>query len=779
VKTFVRGEGYPLGMATANATVMFTDIRGFTARTSRDSREGLEELLATHEALLLPVIRHYDGRVVKTIGDAFLVVFESPTNAVLCGVVIQHRLREFNRRAPEEKRIEVRVAINSGEVTLRGDDVFGEPVNICARIEGITEPNEVYFTEATYLTMQKAEVPSSEVGSRRLKGIPEEIRLYRVIQDEDNRLYRAILEHAEIAPEEAAAAIGSLSIPQWPPPRGRLQGPRTSFVPLLVATLVVAALVVGWLAFQSYREAHRYDATRASLDAKAWTKAQALAGELWGQRGDDQEAIRLLTEALTGEIAALEAAGDPAALQETWAARRLAWGNLPARDDLQRRVDRSRLAMAVERGDAANALGAIEDLHEADKADPDTARLLARALGKVLVVDFAAVKDQAALDAWQRRFEEHSKRHAGLPGFAAVRADASFGMGMRLAAAEDNFWKDAGVGLLRTFLQENEADRDRSFRARVRLVETGRWNAEPSQLGPYLEEDPRRAAEPGVKEAVLGALSRRYDAGDEEGAQARAMAWSTWGEALDGTLRAWLSGSANERLHAFRMLREAGRLSDAETDRLLAWVLLERTEADADLGLALDHWTGLLSADAAAARARAVAAVPAPLPAVPALSHGGTSLPGREGSAAEWRAVVAACFYDQVRDALLSAVATSAYGSERLAARAVLKARGALAPALASASYLAEVRQWLHDEPPYVPDDVREAVEHFAAADPAGLHDRAAVAEALREADAVAGDRLQDFETAGNLSGSERRQRTRVWQDFRDRIEAAARRVAP
>ena len=92
-------------MATANATVMFTDIRDFTPRTSRETRTGLEELLRTHEALLLPVIGHYGGRVVKTIGDAFLVCFESPTNAVLCGVLIQRRLREYNATAPPEKQI--------------------------------------------------------------------------------------------------------------------------------------------------------------------------------------------------------------------------------------------------------------------------------------------------------------------------------------------------------------------------------------------------------------------------------------------------------------------------------------------------------------------------------------------------------------------------------------------------------------------------------------------------------------------------------------------------
>ena len=114
-------------MATANATVMFTDIRGFTARTSKGTRQGLEQLLKTHEEQLLPVIRHYEGRVVKTIGDAFLVVFESPTNAVLCAVMIQRSLRELNASVPEEERIEVRIAINSGEVALLGGVRDREP----------------------------------------------------------------------------------------------------------------------------------------------------------------------------------------------------------------------------------------------------------------------------------------------------------------------------------------------------------------------------------------------------------------------------------------------------------------------------------------------------------------------------------------------------------------------------------------------------------------------------------------------------------------------------
>ena len=180
-------------MPTRTLSIVFTDIKGFTARTASSSRAELRDLLDRHEELLLPVIHHYDGTVVKTIGDAFLLTFESPTNAVLCGLMIQDTLREFNLATVEAEQIEVRVAINTGEVEVRGSDVFGETVNIAARIEGITEAGEVYFTHATYLSMNKSEVPTSEVGERRLKGIDEPIRVYRVIRDEGLARYQTLI----------------------------------------------------------------------------------------------------------------------------------------------------------------------------------------------------------------------------------------------------------------------------------------------------------------------------------------------------------------------------------------------------------------------------------------------------------------------------------------------------------------------------------------------------------------------------------------------------------
>ena len=167
-------------MRTANLAIVFTDIQGFTERTSRQTLEQNQRLLQVHAGLLTPLFKAFGGRIVKSIGDAFLVTFESPTQAVLSGIAIQDRLWQHNRAAPEAEQLRVRVAVNVGEVRIESNDVFGEPVNIAARVEALTEAGEVYFTEAVYLAMNKAEVPSQEVGAFELKGIPGRIRVFRV-----------------------------------------------------------------------------------------------------------------------------------------------------------------------------------------------------------------------------------------------------------------------------------------------------------------------------------------------------------------------------------------------------------------------------------------------------------------------------------------------------------------------------------------------------------------------------------------------------------------------
>lgn len=169
---------------TRHLTILLTDIKGFTDKTSHKTRADIQSMLDEHREVVLPILESGGGKLIKTIGDAFLMTFESPTNAVLAGVAVQEALAKRNEGRAADDRLEIRIAINSGEINLVEGDVFGEPVNITARIEGIAEAGQVYFTEAVYLAMNKAEVPSAEVGLMQLKGIPEKIRVYKVRRED-------------------------------------------------------------------------------------------------------------------------------------------------------------------------------------------------------------------------------------------------------------------------------------------------------------------------------------------------------------------------------------------------------------------------------------------------------------------------------------------------------------------------------------------------------------------------------------------------------------------
>ncbi len=187
-------------MATRHLTIMFTDIQGFTARVSDSSRDDLNTLLEQHAHLLQPVFRHFGGTVVKEIGDAFLVRFDSSTNAVMCGVAVQEVLRQHNGTVAEQERLHVRVAINSGDVELLDGDILGEPVNIAARLEAIAEPGEVYFTEAVYLTMNRKEAPAASAGEHTFKGIPYPVKVFSVVQPDNSPLRQRVRAGVRLTP---------------------------------------------------------------------------------------------------------------------------------------------------------------------------------------------------------------------------------------------------------------------------------------------------------------------------------------------------------------------------------------------------------------------------------------------------------------------------------------------------------------------------------------------------------------------------------------------------
>jgi class 3 adenylate cyclase len=192
---------------TENLTVMFTDIVGYTEQTVQQSRQAGQALMRRHDQLLLPVLARFGGRLVKRIGDGMLVSFRSPTDAVRCGMALQDRLAVERAAAPDAPPIEIRVALNVGEVRVERGDIFGEAVNVAARVEGLTPAGEVWFTEGVYLAMNKAEIPSESLGARPLKGLPEPVRLYRVPA---HKLARVVSGGESLASEVGALPYGGL-----------------------------------------------------------------------------------------------------------------------------------------------------------------------------------------------------------------------------------------------------------------------------------------------------------------------------------------------------------------------------------------------------------------------------------------------------------------------------------------------------------------------------------------------------------------------------------------
>lgn len=167
-------------MRSRNLTIVFAGLCGYADRVGTQTWEDSQRMLRRNEALVDPVFRKFGGRRIKQIAGTFLIAFESPTQAVLCAAALQDRVQRFDDKLPVEQRLQPRVGIHHGEVRLLRGDVFGEPVNIAARIEALCGPGEVLFGESVWLSMNRAEIRAEDVGERSLKGVPEPVRIFRL-----------------------------------------------------------------------------------------------------------------------------------------------------------------------------------------------------------------------------------------------------------------------------------------------------------------------------------------------------------------------------------------------------------------------------------------------------------------------------------------------------------------------------------------------------------------------------------------------------------------------
>jgi serine/threonine-protein kinase len=304
-----RASGASVSVKTANLTVMFTDIAGYTERTGAQSREEAARWLELHDALLQPLIRAYRGKLVKTIGDAFLVTFTSPTDAVLCGTAIQDRLFQHNQQAASEDQIHVRVALSAGEVRMRKGDVLGEPVNLAARIESLAEPGQVLLSDAVYATMNVAEVQVSPIGEHTFKGIKRSVIVYRA-EATGGPGQLPFGGFALSKAEEAGGALGDVAGKAAQAAQmmsglgGRVRGMPLPAIGAAAGALVLAiALIWGLVQLfdddMSKREAEK---VLAELDAVPRSKRSAsdevTRGHALRVLGEDDDALKAYTRAV-------------------------------------------------------------------------------------------------------------------------------------------------------------------------------------------------------------------------------------------------------------------------------------------------------------------------------------------------------------------------------------------------------------------------------------------------------------------------------------------------
>jgi adenylate cyclase len=163
------------------AAIMFTDVAGYTALTQRNEALALS-LLEEHRAAVRPFFAQHNGREVKTIGDAFLVEFNSALEAVRCAYAMQQSLHELNSGRPSERQAQVRVGIHLGDVIHSQRDVYGDAVNVASRIEPLSAPGGICMSEQVYSQVKnKFEFPMVSLGRKELKNVGESVEVFRVV----------------------------------------------------------------------------------------------------------------------------------------------------------------------------------------------------------------------------------------------------------------------------------------------------------------------------------------------------------------------------------------------------------------------------------------------------------------------------------------------------------------------------------------------------------------------------------------------------------------------
>src|SRR3982075_3830399 len=166
------------------AAIVAGDIAGYSRLMEIDEAGTHARVMRIERDLIEPSIAEHNGKLVKTTGDGFIAIFDSPVEAVRCGIVIQQNMVGRNTSLPKHHWIEYRIGVNIGEVIIETDDVYGDGVNIASRLEGIADPGQVYISGGIYEQIKHKLVCGYEsLGDRKIKNITDPVRVYRVLPD--------------------------------------------------------------------------------------------------------------------------------------------------------------------------------------------------------------------------------------------------------------------------------------------------------------------------------------------------------------------------------------------------------------------------------------------------------------------------------------------------------------------------------------------------------------------------------------------------------------------
>ena len=163
------------------AAILVADVVGYSRLMGADETGTLVRLKSIRDDLIDPKVKEHEGRVVKLMGDGILIEFPSVFHAVQNAVEIQLAMRHRNADAPEEIRIEFRVGINLGDVIVEDDDIYGDGVNVAARLEGLAEPGSVCISRNVHEQVRgKLDIDWKSLGPQQFKNIAEPVEAYSV-----------------------------------------------------------------------------------------------------------------------------------------------------------------------------------------------------------------------------------------------------------------------------------------------------------------------------------------------------------------------------------------------------------------------------------------------------------------------------------------------------------------------------------------------------------------------------------------------------------------------